>query len=179
MTRTPFNALYSLDQGTAGTNCTVDEHGTEYQRTSVITLTAVALPATITGSIGVGNLIYTFPAGIISIHSAGVSLAIQQGDGNISADTPDVGVGTVIASGAVTALNGTGTFEDILTGQTWTAACDGTVQTGGAALATDMAMTAAGAHTVYLNMADAWAGAETTGTVSGTVRINWERHSTA
>ena len=174
MGRTPGNALfYSANQGTAGTNCTVNEHWTSpFTCTTKITLTAVDVPDIAGGAdLGVGMLIYTFPAGEACVRGSGMSVAIQQVDGNITADTPDVGLGTVIASGAVAVLSGTATFENILTGQTATD-CDGTAII--ANVETDLAIATAGAHTVYLNVADGWAASgDANARVSGTVIIHW------
>jgi hypothetical protein len=180
MARTPFNAVHAATLGTAGTNCVADSYGTPYRHTTKITLTSVDVPDIAGGAaLAVGALIYTFPAGIIAVNSAGFNIAIQQVDGNITADTPDVGLGTVIASGAVAVLSGTSTFEDILTGQTFDD-CDGTAEVAGASLDTALQIAAAAAHTVHLNIADTWAASgDANATVSGTVWINWERLATA
>ena len=174
--RTPFESLYtqsSVYNGTAGTNCTVEEHGDVYRRTSVITLSNVTLPAIAGGAnLAVGMLVYTLPAGEAVIRDASMSVAIQQVDGNITADTPDVGLGTTIASGAVAVLSGTAAFENILTGQT-ASDCNGTATVG--TVDTPLVIATAGDHTVYLNVADGWAASgEANGTVSGTIILNWD-----
>lgn len=176
--RTPFESLYtqsSTYNGTAGTNCTVLEHGDVYRRTSVITLSGVSLPDIAGGAdLAVGMLVYTFPAGEVCVRSSAMSVAIQQVDGNITADTPDVGIGTTIASTAVAVLGGTAAFENILTGQT-AADCDGTATV--ANVDTQLVIATAGDHTVYLNVADGWAASgEANGTVSGTIILNWNHY---
>ncbi len=174
MARTPGNALFRTTGGTAGTNCAVNEHWTSpYSCVSRLTLTAVDVPDIAGGAdLAVGALIYTFPAGEVAVRASGMSVAIQQVDGNITADTPDVGLGTVIGSGAVAVLGGTATFENILTGQTATD-CDGTATV--ANVATDLSIATAGAHTVYLNIADGWAASgDANATASGTVIIHWD-----
>jgi hypothetical protein len=88
--------------------------------------------------------------------------------------TADIGLGTVIASGAVSVLGGTATFENILTGQT-AANASGT-PTVKTVVNQHLAIEAAGAHTVHLNIADTWAdtaGADLTGDIAGTVVIKW------
>ncbi len=179
MGRTPGNALfYSANQGTAGTNCRANEHWTSpFTCTTKITLsTAAGVPVAVPdiaggANLAVGALIYTFPAGEVCIRGSGMSVAIQQVDGNIDADTPDVGLGTVIGSGAVATLDGTATFENILTGQT-AGDCDGTATI--ANVETDLAIATAGAHTLYLNVADGWAASgDDNATISGTVLIHW------
>jgi len=180
-TRTPFDAQYDTNsdaatpvsyKGTAGTNVTAYEYGTPYNRTTVLTLASVDVPDIAGGAdLGVGALIYTFPAGEVCIRTSSMSVAIQQVDGNIDADQPEIGLGTVIASGAVAVLSGTATFENIITGQV-AADCDGTatVET----VDTQLVIATAAAHTVYLNLADGWAASgDANATMSGTVWINW------
>jgi hypothetical protein len=123
----------------------------------------------------VGKLLYTFPAGVIIVESAYMSLAITQTEGNITADTPDGGLGTVIASGAVATLDGTATFENILTGQTFNN-CSGTaeVKTAIPTAGVPLVIEAAGAHTVYFNVADGWAASgDVAALLAGTVILNW------
>lgn len=168
----PVGVLQRKAVGTAGTNCTVKEYGNGAFNTSVITLTNVDLPDIAGGAnLAVGMLIYTLPAGKVSVLSSYMSVAIQQVDGNITADTPDVGLGTTIASGVVAVLGGTAAFENIMTGQT-AADCDGTATA--AAVATVLDIASGGDHTVYFNVADGWAASgEANGLVSGTVVLNW------
>lgn len=123
-------------------------------------------------SLGLGKLLYTFPAGEIIVRAASMSMAIKQTQGNINADTPDVGLGTVVASGAVALLSGTATFENILTGQT-AADCNGTA-TVKTVNDQQLVIATAGAHTVYFNVADGWAASGDTGAlIYGTVVLDW------
>lgn len=168
--------LTSINVGTLLAGITAVEQGDARQHQSVLTL-ATTLPAIAGGAaLGVGKLIYTFPAGVIVIHSVYMNAILTAADGNIDADTPDVGIGTVIASGVVSVLSGTGTFEDQVTGQTATD-CTGTAilkttaPTAGAAFIIE----AADAHTLHLNVADSWAASgETDCPLTGTVIINWD-----
>ena len=122
-------------------------------------------------SLGVGKLILTLPAGARVITGSNMSLALKQTEGNVTADTPDMGFGTVIASGAVALLDGTATFENIMTGQTMND-CDGTVEN--ATVTTNLAIEASAAHTVYLNIADGWAASGDAALgFSGTATIWW------
>ena len=133
-----------------------------------------ALPAIAGGaSLAVGRLIYTFPAGNIRILTASLqNVAIKHTQGNITADTPDLGLGTVIASGAVATLDGTATFENILTGQTMND-CNGTGEN--ATIASTLTILASAAHTVHLNVADGWAASgDAAAAISGDVVITWE-----
>jgi hypothetical protein len=167
----------TVNAGTAATGVTAAEYGDGYSHTTVLTVSSV-LPAIAGGaSLGVGKLLYTLPAGAQIIKSAYMSIGITQTEANITADTPDVGLGTVIATGAVATLDGTATFEDIMTGQT-AADCDGT-----ATVATTLATTspfvviraAAAAKTIHLNVADGWAASgDAAAIIAGTVVINWQ-----
>jgi hypothetical protein len=173
--RTPFGATVAA-VGTAATGVTAVEEGDgNYHKTTLTVSTT--LGAIVGGTdLGLGVLMYTLPTGSHMIKSARMSMALTAADGNIDADTPDVGIGTVVASGAVTVLSGTATFENIVTGQTATD-CSGTASvidvtptagTGGLAIATG------GAHTIYFNVADGWAASgETACPIAGTIVIEW------
>ncbi len=147
------------------------ERGDANNHVTVLTVQS-SLPAIAGGAdLAVGKLLYTFPAGEIIVRGAYMSVAITQTQGNITADTPDIGLGTTIGSGVVAVLGGTAAFENILTGQT-AADCNGTatVKTVDAALV----IAAADNHTVYLNVADGWAASGDTGAlISGKVVLDW------
>lgn len=173
-TDTPtFNGLKTtLNVGTVATGSSVVEYGDGYNHTSVITVNTT-LPA-ITGGVaqGLGKLIYTFPAGAVIASLSYISIGITQTQGNINADTPDVGLGTTIASGAISLLDGTATFENIMSGQLATN-CTGTETKNNTINHTDI--NAADDHTVYLNVADTWAaGGDTGALLTGTIILNWQ-----
>jgi len=121
-----------------------------------------------------GALLYTLPAGACVINSAYMSVGLTNTDGAIDADTPDLGIGTTIGAGANATLDavGGGAGENILTGQTVNNVT-GTVEVktvGDQVLVVE----AAGDHTIYLNVADTWAGAESVGVIAtGTVVLDW------
>lgn len=161
---------------TPGTGVTVaDYQSGGYDHLSVFTV-AATLGAIVGGTnLGLGVLMATMPAGALAIHETLYSIALTAADGNIDADTPDGGLGTVVASGAITVLGGTATFENIVTGQTFTD-CSGTATTTAVAptAASPFIMNAADAHTLYLNFADGWAASgETACPVTGTVKVHW------
>jgi hypothetical protein len=164
----------TLNTGTAATSVTAVEYGDGFSHNTVLTVTTADVPDIAGGAdLAVGILLYTLPAGKVAIDSAYMSMAIQQVDGNITADTPDVALGTVIGSGAVATLDGTATFENIMTGQT-AGDCDGTATV--ALVQTPLNVLTAGAHTVYLNIADGWAASgDANATASGTVILQWRR----
>lgn len=129
----------------------------------------------VTGSIGVGLLAYTFPAGVHMLKSGRMSIKLNAQDGNVDADGPDLGLGQTMATGSVTTLS-TAAWQDVLTGQTVTD-CTGTVTEKTIIQATAAWLTseAAGPKTVYLNVADSWAGSEAALQITGEVWLEWTR----
>ncbi len=173
---------YNIESSPAGasgapeTGVTAVEEGNEFShRTTLTVANTVVLPAIAGGAdLGVGVLVYTLPAGAINIYGAYMSMALDEADGNITADTPDVGVGTVIATGAVNVLGGTSTFEDIITGRA-AADCNGTA-TVDAVADQPLAIAPSEAHTVYFNAADDWAASgEANCPVLGTIVLHWTK----
>jgi hypothetical protein len=162
--------------GAAGTNVTAVEYGDGVQHTTVLTIAGLDFTIAAAADEAIGNLIYTFPAGV-HVHKVSYMSVALQGTGTVDGDTPDVALGSVEATGAVALLNGTATFEDYITGQT-AADCNGTATVAGPLGATAGILTgislnaAADAKTVYLNIAAGWAGADTA-TASGTVVLEW------
>jgi len=77
----------------------VKEYGDSTYHKTVLSLQG-ALPAIAGGAnLAVGRKIYTFPHKNIRILTAAFNgVAIQQTDGNIDDDTPDVGLGTTIVA---------------------------------------------------------------------------------
>ena len=178
--------LTSTTVGTVTTGATTAavEHGDSIDHLTVLTMTAFAVGTSgDAASLGIGAKFYTFPAGTIEVQAAtmvgGLTAAISN-----TAQTPEVGIGTVIASGAVAVLSGTATFEDLIDGNTST--------TGGDTVAPDVAGTAfykgAGtrlpvlikttggkARDLFLNCAVAWADVTAAGAVTftGTITLKW------
>uniref|UniRef100_A0A6H1ZDX9 Uncharacterized protein n=1 Tax=viral metagenome TaxID=1070528 RepID=A0A6H1ZDX9_9ZZZZ len=167
--------LTGANNGTAETGTTAAEYGDGYRHITVLTVNTT-LPAIAGGAdLAVGKLLYALPAGAVVVHSSHMDLAITQTQGNITADTPDGGLGTTIASGVVNVLSGTAAFENILTGQAFND-CNGTAEdkaaipTGG----TSLVIESGGDHTIYFNVADGWAASgDAAATLTGTVVIEW------
>lgn len=167
----------NASNGTLETGVTAVHYGDGVNVTAVLTLTNVAVTVGSSENLGVGALIYTLPAGACLIRDAYMSVAIS--GVTTTTDTPEIGLGTVIASGAVTVLSGTATFEDIITGQVaadtnGTATVKGVGPTAGAPLE----ITTGGAHTVHVNLADGWgANADAVGVLNGTVVLSYIRQA--
>jgi len=159
----------NANNGTAATNVTAVHYGDGINVTAVLTVTNAAMTVGNSASLGTGVLIYTLPAGNITVHSSYMQLAIA--GVSTTTDTPDVGLGTVIATGVVTVLGGTATFEDIQTG----VAADDTNGTNEiAASAAGLNVLTGGAHTIHFNAADAWAAnADADATVNGSVVLRY------
>ena len=151
---------------------TAVEYGNGSFHKTVITIDSV-LPIIAGGAnLAVGKLLYTLPSGAVIVNSSKLSVAITQTNAKITANTPDVGIGTTIASGAVAVLGGTSTFENILTGQT-ASNCNGTATVK--TVATTLVSELADNKTVYLNVADGWSTDGDAGAlITGTVTLVWE-----
>lgn len=166
--------------GTPSANTTVKEFGDGKNVTTVITLTdfVIGALAGVGADLGIGSVVYEFPAGqhFELVYSLADIVLTAAG----TAVNTDTGLGSVVASGAVFVLGGTGTFEDRLTGQTIA-----TGPLGGAAVSALTAATAgigtgislntsASVKGVFLNSAGTW-NADNTGnlTASGTIVTKW------
>jgi hypothetical protein len=161
--------------GTAGTNVTAEEFSDGlYRRFTKLTLAGVAITIGDDASLGMGALIYTFPAGPLVVNSAYINAGLTLTTGTPTTDTPEMGLGTVIASGAVAVLGGTATFENIMGGAATPVLAN---IAGTKKLFTHVSalkMDAADAHTVHLNFADGWANVDNTAaTANGTVILEW------
>jgi len=154
----------------AGT-ITAIEWGGDNKHITELTITSVPLIVTTNASKGDGKPIYTLPAGKVIIKSAAMNIGIVGTAALNVADTPDLGLGTVVASGAVSVLSGTATFENIMTGQT-VGACANTKTV--AAVDTILSIPTANAHTVYLNIADGWAGIDAGMLATGKIVLEWQ-----
>lgn len=166
----------NINAGTAEANITAVERGDGFQHTTVLTLAGVAATIGDNVALGTGSLLYTFPAGEIIVDSAYISIGINLTTGTPTTDTPDAGLGTVVASGAVSVLSGTATFEDTITGQTATdVAGTATVVTALPTAGISLIIPAASAHTIYFNIADTWADVtDTAATLTGTAVLKWQ-----
>lgn len=160
-----------LNPGTVATGVVAVETGWERNHVTTLTLTSLGLTIGDVTTLGDGVLIYTFPAGVIIVDAAYMSVGVTLTTGTPTTDQPDVGLGTVIAVGAVANLSTPSTFEDILTGR---AAADvaGTATVG--TVQTTKVIETGDAHTVHFNIADVWADVtNSAATASGTVVLKW------
>lgn len=156
----------------------VKEYGDGVNHITKITLNDFVVGSPVAAAdLAFGALLYTLPAGAQIIEATYLNVALK-GTTNIVADTPDVGIGSVIASGAVAVLGGTPTFEDYVTGQT-SGAISGanfievaTPVTAG--VLTGIALNiSSSTKSIYLNAADGWAGAGDV-VANGEITIVWK-----
>lgn len=163
--------------GTAATGVTQTQSGTGRDVVVELSFTDLEVGTPPAAGANAENvLLYTFPAGAHEHTTTYMSVGLEIG--GVTTDTPDIGVGSVGATGAVSTLGGTATFEDYITGQT-AADTNGTATTILAA-ATAGPLTgisinnASDTKTLYLNVADTWdAGITGALTATGTVRIHY------
>ncbi len=160
--------------GTVPANIVATEYGDGKNHVTRLVLTAFSQIVGDNASLGVGNIIYTFPAGIIAINSAGGSVAMTV-DFGTKTDTPEVGLGTLIASGAIATLGaGNAAMEDITDGIAM-ADVNGTARLMDSNLGEAIkVMPAVASHVVYLHFAVAGvdSSADTGSSITGTVWLN-------
>lgn len=169
---TAFPPVSSTNVGTAGTGVTAVEYGDGVDHLTILTLTGVAFTIGDTADLADGALIYTMPAGAVVIDSATISVGLSLTTGTPTTDTPEVGLGSVIASGANATLGDVGTTSEDILGPAVANNVAGTAEV--ATSATGMVMNTGAAHTVHLNYADGWANVDNTAaTAAGTVVLRW------
>lgn len=160
----------------------IQEYGNANDKVTVLTLTnfVVGALAGSAAALGLGNIVYAFPAGqhaevVYSFN--GVTLTCP-GTGVVA----QTGLGSVIASGAVSVLSGTSTFQDRLTAQAITTDPSAPVAVSAVKVATAGALTgialnlAASVKNVFLNAAGTW-NANNTGNLlaNGVIVLKWTR----
>ena len=164
--------LTDANNGTAGTDVTAVERGDGLHHTTVLTLSGVAATIGDNASLAGGALIYTLPAGALIVHSATMSVGLTLTTGTPTTDTPELGLGTTVGSGANATLGDVDAAAENILGPAAADDIAGTAELLTASPA--LVIEAAGDHTVYFNYADAWADVDdTAGTLDGTVVIEW------
>ena len=154
-----------------GTGVTVSTDFTGIYRSEfTIPSTVFAVAA---ASLGFGLKLCTLPVGNIIVHHGSVRLTYVSSVANTVQAV--IGVGTVIASGPVADLNGTGTFEDCIDGFTATAFNGTTPVTYTSAKAgeVDQKDGTSTAKSLYLNIAGGFGAITGNLTYSGKVTVYW------
>jgi len=109
---------------------------------------------------GGGAKLFDFPAGYITIFNARIEGTLSTSVSDLTSTAGEIGLGTVVGTGAVAVLGGTSTFEDILEGArpalgNMTAGNDLAVKAGGT-LRTASVGTFSAAASCFLNLASTW-----------------------
>jgi hypothetical protein len=185
---TSGNLLTSGNVGTVTTAATTTavEHGDGIEHLTVLTMTNFAVGTSgDNAALAIGAKFYTWPTGVnILVESTTISGGITAAI-SVTTDTPEVGIGTVIASGANATLT-TGTWENLVDGGASGSSVDA------AAVAPDVAgtvfhkknlttvtpiikATGGAARDLFLNAAVTWSDVTAAGAVTftGTITIKW------
>lgn len=168
------NVMLRDDQAgiTVGTGVTSQTFGSPEGYKTVLTVN-YTLPAIAGGaSLGVGRAVLTLPAGERQVTGSSYSMAIKQTEGNITADTPESGLGTTISSGANATLGDVGAGAENISEGSAHADCNGTAEVVNKT--TNLVIATADSHVIYFNVADGWAASgDAAALIYGTITIWW------
>lgn len=180
-----FNQVLSASdlRPTAGAaTAVVEDHGDDVWHVTKVTCTAFSLGNVgDNASLGIGAKLLTLPAGVLMIENASLTGTFDA-DISSTASTPEIGLGTVVATGAVSVLGGTATFENIIEGAT-IADVDNeaysVVDNPNGSTNSPLLITAAGSHDIFLNAAAAWADISAVAPLlfTGVVTVKWRKIS--
>jgi len=176
----PLDTIGSVGASTV----TAAEYGDGVNHSTLLTLSSFGAGTSgDNAALALGALVYTFPAGIIQVESASFIALATTAAISVTSDTPEIGLGTTVASGANATLGAVaataenifeGTAIDDVNGTAFTRSdyCNGSSSI-------PLIIAAASAHTVYLNYAVTWSDISAAGavTASGTILINWRKLS--
>lgn len=176
--------LLSSDAGTVTTSSTTTavEAGDGIWHITKLTMTNFSLGNVgDNASLGIGAKFYTLPAGVLMIENASLTGTFDA-DVDATNSTPEIGIGTVIASGAVSVLGGTATFENVIEGATIAdvdAEAYSVVDNPNGSTNSPLLITAAGSHDLFLNAAAAWANVTTAAPLlfTGVITVKWRKIS--
>lgn len=175
---TDLNRVYTTT-GAEVSGLTITDYGNEIIHRTVLDGTFLSAADVLKdGALGaataaMGKKIFDFPEGGIHVEAAVLDLTLVA---SLATASVEVGLGTVVATGATSALGASSTYEDVIDGNTGGVTCSttGTAYQRVAAAESDAAAFdgCGTAKDLYLNAAAAWKG---TGTfvVSGTVSLVW------
>ena len=172
------NVISNTGTKAAVSTLTVAEAGDSYHHVTTLTLTAFAVgDSADNAALSDGALIYTLPAGAIIVDACSLDVALTLADA-VQTDTPELGVGTTVGSGANATLGAVGAAAENVFEGTAVANVAGTTPLEAVkqpTAATTLLISAAADHTLYLNVADTWADltAASAITATGTVRLVW------
>ncbi len=161
---------FTASVGTDGAGVTVKEYliaggdgttGAMYMTNLFIPAGTSVVTTPDTAALAQGMLLYTFPAGQIIIKRIYGDVGLDIDDAANVADTPEIGLGTAIASGANATLGAAaaGIEAENLWGPIVVAGCDTEADASDAdqtLVTDDFFMIGSADHTVFFNVADTW-----------------------
>jgi len=157
-----------------------EEYGDAVTRITRLTMTAFSLGNVgDAANLGIGAKFYTLPPGSHMVENASIKGTFDAAVSSV-ASTPEIGIGTVIASGAVTVLGGTATFENVIEGATIADVGNEAIERidePNAAAPAPLLITTAGSHDLFLNAAAAWADVAAVAPLlfTGVVTLRWRK----
>lgn len=169
--------------GTAGSTVSVVEKAAGVFRVTEITIPSQVLVSFAGGgNVAGGLLLYTFPEGTIDLQKCAMHVYLK-GTTAHENDTPEVALGTTIASGAQATLGAVAATAEDIFGPFVIAGIEddgteGALNLSGAAGTTANSGTGklfvgSNTRTVHLNIADGWAPTAGSVTAAGTVWLTW------
>jgi hypothetical protein len=168
---------------TTGATTVAAEYGDAFSHVTRLTMTAFAMGTSgDAAALALGAKFYTFPAGAVVVENASLAGTINAAI-SVQTDTPDVGIGTTVASGVQSVLSAVATTaENVLGGVTAASVNNGAVvgsSVTGAGSLIPLFITTAGSHDLFLNAAVTWANVAAAGAVTftGVITIRWRMAS--
>ena len=161
--------------GTAATNWTAVEYGDGIRHRTILTRDSDLVQAVASAALGFGEKIYDFPEGQVGMVAGTMEFTISA---PTATNTPEVGLGHVVATGAIATLGaGAATMESVLDGTATSAITTaGTDEAYVFAAESDLAAYdgSATALDLYLNIAGNWAVTEDITLSDITVTLVWD-----
>jgi len=186
MSRDIMNKIRSSDEadfGTVGSTVTAVE-----KVSGIIHITEITIPSQVLITIGggaalaAGLLLYTLPAGNVNLINAAMHVFLT-GTTAHENDTPEVALGTTIASGATATLGAVAATAEDISGPHVMGGLEDDGTEGALNLSGGKGTTAnktsgfffadGDTATVHLNIADSWAATAGTVTAAGKVYLTW------
>lgn len=165
--------------GVAGALVTAVETGDGIRHVTRLTLASFAVGTSgDNASKAIGAVIYTLPTGAIAITRTTMDVALTLADA-VQTDTPEIGIGNVVASGVNATLGAVGaTSENVFEGEAVADVAGTSFRNGKAPLnGTGCVIRTGDAHALYLNVADGWADltAASAVTATGVIVLEWTK----
>ncbi|MCA9340667.1 MAG: hypothetical protein KDA17_07155, partial [Candidatus Saccharibacteria bacterium] len=153
---------------TTGTTSVLEDSAWGTLRTTVLQLTNFVVGTSgDDGNLALGASLFTLPAGDLIVEQAVLKGALTA-DISVTTDTPEMGLGNVVATGVQATLGAVDAGCENIAGPFVATAVDGEDVDDGGATESGLLVQAADSHVVYLNVADGWADVTAAGDVTFT-----------